>query len=632
MAGESKRDYPACIGYQSPWYKEYKWVEDHFARVNVSMTRGRPRTRVAVIHPIESFWLCYGPMDLNASETKLREQAFESLTTWLSFGTIDFDFISESLLPSQTPLESIRPNAPFPVGKCQYEAIIAPNLRTIRTSTLERLKRFAQGGGKVLIAGVQPSLLDGTTPLGLDPAALNFATVPWDEHHILSALEPYRDVKISLKEDGSAAQSMLYQLRQDQDEMFLFICNTHRKRYFPTEVGIRGLWDVVVLDTITGDKWAVESTCVADWTWIDWHFEACGSLLLSLKSRSNTQVLLSKQPVYREDWTTASLVELHGVELSEPNVLVLDYATFSLDGETWENTTEILRIDNIIRERLSLPLKGEAYRQPWAVPDNMRNTKAILKLRYEFRSKTTIPSPQLALEYIPGSEITLDGRPLSLQKQGYWVDEDISLFNIEYEITPGIHVLEASVPFGLLTNLERMYLLGDFAVDLRGRSCTLKPLDLSRIEFGNWATQGLPFYAGNVTYVCRFRSSPRDEKTVIHVPHFSAPVLAVFLDGVRVGVIAFQPYVVDLGTLQPDREYELRIVAYGNRENSFGTLHMPDGVSRWFAPNAWRTEHDWWIEGYNVKAVGILDNPRIKNPGKETWKVPRNPERLWTCC
>ena len=31
MAGESKRDYPASIGYQSPWYKEYTLIEDHFA-------------------------------------------------------------------------------------------------------------------------------------------------------------------------------------------------------------------------------------------------------------------------------------------------------------------------------------------------------------------------------------------------------------------------------------------------------------------------------------------------------------------------------------------------------------------------------------------------------------------------
>ena len=636
MAGESKRDYPACIGYQSPWYKEYKCIEDHFARVNVAMTRGIPRTRVAVIHPIESFWLCYGPMDLNASETRFREQAFESLTNWLSFGTVDFDFISESLLPLQTPLESIQPQSPFPVGKCRYEAIIVPNLKTIRSSTLERLERFAEAGGQVLVAGIQPSLLDGTKSLNIDSVFSAFSYVPWTEHHLLSSLEPYRDVKVLLKDDGSAAQTMLYQLRDDNGEMFLFICNTHRKRYFPTEVGIRGLWNTVVLDTMTGGKWDVESTCLTGWTWLNWHFEACGSLLLSLKPRSNDEALVrptstNKQSIYRDDWTTTSLVELRGIELSEPNVLLLDYASFSLDGgQTWEDATEIYRIDNIVRERLSLPLKGEAYRQPWTIPASSRVPKTTIKLRYEIHCETTISSSQLALEHQKGSEITLDGSPISTERRGHWVDEDISLFDMPHGITPGAHVLEISVPFGLLTNLERIYLLGDFSVKVRGRRCTIRPLDLSCTDFGNWAIQGLPFYAGNVTYICRFKSSS-SERTIVHVPHFLAPVLAVFLDGVRVGVIAVQPYVIELGTLRPGTEHELRIVAYGNRENAFGTLHMPDGVSRWFAPNAWRTEHDWWIEGYNIKAMGILDNPRIKNPGEEKWKVPRNPERLWTC-
>ena len=63
MKGEAKRDYPASIFYQSPWYKEYKLVEDHFARVNTAMTRGKPVVKVGVIHPVESFWLHWGPND-----------------------------------------------------------------------------------------------------------------------------------------------------------------------------------------------------------------------------------------------------------------------------------------------------------------------------------------------------------------------------------------------------------------------------------------------------------------------------------------------------------------------------------------------------------------------------------------
>ena len=61
MKGTAKRDYPASISYQSPWYGEYSYVEDHFGRVNTALTRGKPLVKVAVVHPVESYWLHWVP-------------------------------------------------------------------------------------------------------------------------------------------------------------------------------------------------------------------------------------------------------------------------------------------------------------------------------------------------------------------------------------------------------------------------------------------------------------------------------------------------------------------------------------------------------------------------------------------
>jgi hypothetical protein len=88
--------------------------------------------------------------------------------------------------------------------------------------------------------------------------------------------------------------------------------------------------------------------------------------------------------------------------------------------------------------------------------------------------------------------------------------------------------------------------------------------------------------------------------------------------------------VIQGGVSYAGRDYEFKILCYGNREITFGALHMPDGVSKWFTPNAWRTEDDGWIEDYNVKAMGVLNRPVTKVAGEEKWKVTRSPERLWT--
>ena len=61
MKGTAKRDYPASMSYQSPWYTQYAYVEDHFGRVNTALTRGTPMVKVGVVHPVESYWLHWGP-------------------------------------------------------------------------------------------------------------------------------------------------------------------------------------------------------------------------------------------------------------------------------------------------------------------------------------------------------------------------------------------------------------------------------------------------------------------------------------------------------------------------------------------------------------------------------------------
>ena len=43
------------------------------------------------------------------------------------------------------------------------------------------------------------------------------------------------------------------------------------------------------------------------------------------------------------------------VSLSEPNVLLLDHAAYRLNDEEWQPAEEVLRIDNLLRQRLGVP-------------------------------------------------------------------------------------------------------------------------------------------------------------------------------------------------------------------------------------------------------------------------------------
>ncbi|GHV26249.1 hypothetical protein FACS189498_4530 [Spirochaetia bacterium] len=88
MNGEAKRDYPATFNYQSPWYEEYSYVENHFARIAQALTRGKAVARVAVIHPVESYWLHWGDKENTSAIREQMEQNFLQLCDWLLRGFI----------------------------------------------------------------------------------------------------------------------------------------------------------------------------------------------------------------------------------------------------------------------------------------------------------------------------------------------------------------------------------------------------------------------------------------------------------------------------------------------------------------------------------------------------------------
>lgn len=349
---------------------EYPYIEDHFARDNLAMTTCIARTRVAVIHPVESFWLCFGPSRTNMSEMVARDTMFEELTDWLLFGLVDFDFIAESLLPTQ--VKGQMEGGPLRLGRCHYDAVIVPNLRTIRQTTLDILNRFSQSGGKVIIAGDSPSLIDAKK--SLSTVNLEGQHVDFNRFHILDTLEPYRDIRV-VNEDALPAKTLLDQVRETTDERLVFISNLNRLGSVGGSVSVRGEYNVDILDTINGTVYTINSIVRQGWTTFEHTFEPAGGLLARCAPRKDAPTI--PQLDYGLDYEHVSSVQLESVNLVEPNVLLFDYATFRIDQGEWESRTEVLRIGNIVRQRLGMPVIGEAAAQTWMDP-NLNASRNVL--------------------------------------------------------------------------------------------------------------------------------------------------------------------------------------------------------------------------------------------------------------
>ena len=217
MAGEAKRDYPAAIGYQSPWYSEYAILEDHFARINTALTRGRPIVRVAVIHPMESYWISSGPNSQMSAKVDALEESFRNVSQWLIEAHLDYDYLCESQIPVLTSGRD-----PREVGQMRYDAIVVAGCITLRRTTLEYLDHFRKAGGSVVFAGECPSFVDGKRSERCRQLYENSIRVSLDRAALTAALEPVREISLRL-ENGREADELLYNYRLDGDGRWLFI-------------------------------------------------------------------------------------------------------------------------------------------------------------------------------------------------------------------------------------------------------------------------------------------------------------------------------------------------------------------------------------------------------------------------
>lgn len=272
-----------------------------------------------------------------------------------------------------------------------------------------------------------------------------------------------------------------------------------------------------------------------------------------------------------------------------------------------------------MRERLGFFKKGAKFRQPYTIPPEGRAPTGTLRLRFSFTSVIDTMA-KLAIEAPENVHIALDGAHVPSSSDGWYVDHDIRTVPLG-GLRAGAHALQLEYAYGPLTNLERIYVLGDFGVDVRGRTARIVPKQA--LEWGDITRQGLPFYTGNVTYHCTF-TSDGTTPLAIKVAHYAGPVVAIAVDGERPpgGVLIHEPRACALG-VQPAGEHRIDVTVFGDRHNAFGQIHLVPGKTNWLGADSWRSDYDWWSEEYVLEPIGVLNAPRMCVPGLEVPKQTR---------
>lgn len=618
MSAEAKRDYPASIFYQSPWFRRYDRVEEYFSRIGSILSEGEEIRDILMIHPIESCWSIRYAGKFTPEIQKL-DTEFIDVTNRLLAENLDFDYGDEELLSRYAEMEG----KTFKVGKARYKAVLIPALKTIRATTLKLLDAFADQGGTVCYLGPAPEYVDAVRSDEAQKTFSKFRLVT-RENDTAELSKTARRVSLT-GADGTQVKPLLYHLAETEDAISLFLCNVgiefssrnreeclvrDRKLAFPfVEVALelpeRG--QVYELDPVNGTIHAVDANYENGKYRFHTFFEELGSRLFLITKEAVGEVLPAKQyPAGR----ILKQLPATGWEVrrEESNVLVLDHAACFVDGKKRSDRCYILKIDDELRKMLGKPPRGATMVQPWCREKKRPEKTLDVRLEYEIECES-VPSGEcrLAVEHPELYRIKVNGVELNHAPVGWWMDIVLRCLPIPAgTLKKGKNTLTFTMDYHEnLPGLEAVFLLGEFGV--RGEKLTSAPQTLS---CGDWCEQGFPYYAGNLTYETVLADLPSEGRIFVHIPEWRGAALGVSVNGGAEIFLPWPPYQADVtDQLRRDGTDRVAIKVYGHRRNALGPFYIKEKWPDWTRPELFK-RYD--VTERQLVPCGLLDSPLLE--------------------
>ena len=643
MAGQAKRDYPASTFYQSPWWDAYPAVEDYFARVHTVLAHGQEVRDLLVLQPIESVWALTprggrpagvdaagqplpGPGDIQHAVGELRDELLSH--------QVDFDYGDEGILARHGRVGRSDGQPALRVNQAAYKAVIVPSAVTLRASTVALLEEFRQAGGEVVFCGRVADHVDAEP----SPAVGELADACRQVQSAASARKAVEPAcrRLEVTHAGKTAPGVLYQLRQDRDNLYLFVCNTGfsrkdmkapatpflkgRKESYP-DVRIAGFADCAgqpqQWDPQTGQRTAAVAERDEQGRWvIATDLPRFASRIFVVPKKASRKKL-PPAPQLRDVRRSKLDPKAWPIRLSEPNVVVLDRPAWRLGASgRFKTGTEIIALDMAVREQMDLLPRAGKMIQPWARKPQPKGHHQSLSLQYAFDIQQPPPGPlHLGLEFPELYEIRVNGRPLcSDMDDGWWVDRSLRTLAIDPAmLVRGTNRVELTTDYHQdHPGLEIVYLLGRFGTKVRDTEVTLTAAP-EQLKLGNWTRQGLSFYSGTVSYLSTIRPKlASDERLFLRVGGYEGVAVRAWLNGQCCGVAGWEPNEIELTEHLADAaRCELAIEVLGHRRNSHGPLHVALDKLRWTGPSRLTPGVQPRTEGYHLVPCGLTAPPEL---------------------
>lgn len=581
LHGRAKRTYPPHVNYYQPYFEKYNDVTDYCARTAAFLSQGKPQANVLVVHPLESAYLLAKGLSVHGSPFAYTEGEkpiyeldlhYNTLTRALCVSGFDWELGDlNTLSTDMSRVEGTR----YHVGEMTYGTVVLPYLEVLNRKTAEDIRAFLQNGGKVFVVGRYPTRLDGKEE-NVREKYLAGAVFCEDTARLCEYLNDAR--MYTLKSDGDKTQVRVYHTALD-GERYYMLYNADCRYAHKVSLAVGGNFTALLCDAQSGATEALPTSFDGSETTVSLTLSEGGSALICL-AESDEKKRFSEWKA--KPYSVLPLSDCFKIERSTDNVAVLEFCRYKTEQmKEFEGEYTTLAINRILTDA---EYEGDLIQE------------------FSFESKKAFSSLSLALEDAHECEVYLNGeKARDYDGKSYYFAKSFEVVRLPDACRVGKNVLTVRRRFRPLTKaksditslfecqtgteLENMYLLGDFGVYGTPEQTFSQLIrfnrrfmldDLSDTASGELTRDGYAFYVGNVLLSQKFSFEKKAGKTYLCFGDYHGSVAEVFVNGVSCGDVYKPPYRIEVTKALRDGENTLSVRLYNTLRPILGPYHHPD--------------------------------------------------------
>ena len=627
MRGERKRDFPADIYYQQPWWDDEKEFADYISRISMVADYGKRETKILVLHTIGSCWAVYDPGRRQGDRTTVYDLPFQQLTDRLMDENLDFHFGDETIMQNHASVK----NGKITVGNYSYDIVVVPPALTLRANTCKLLDEFSkQAPGKLVFIHPYPYRVDGEkTDFPYPENCVKRHTVEDAVSYLRGQLPDRLLTKDTLA--GKNADRIYCCSRIKDNDRVCFFVNTETKREIRAELSVAETRRPYLLDLTDGELHAIPYRAENGRIFVNLTLHSNGSVALLFTDTPPEHAapirFLRSGAEFSCKTESVLLCDKPDITVDDPNVLPINNVTLTLNGRLTAEDTPLCR------------LWAEYF---YGIPDG-----TPFAAEYKFRIERMPETPMTAVIecahnldaiYANGEKLV----PLRKHGEAEIYNPQVNYLDVNFikvplaNLCPGENIIRIEGKKVNNTNgqgghnlvedfetyhcneLEAIYIIGDFAVKQKNKTEFWIDRRETLPDPKNLTESGYPFYAGRVMARMSFDYQPDGCRRYLRLNDISCCDAVPFINGERIAELYMKPYTADITDYLRAGQNTIEVRVAGTLFNLMGP-NWRDNIHEtiYISPEVFQ-DMNHYTEEYRLLPFGIGSMEILKEKGEET--------------